>query len=46
MADPVFIARLVAASLVAVVLLAGAGNGVNGASAPHSRGAGQTLASK
>lgn len=46
MTDPVFIARLVAASLVAIVLLLGAGNGISGASGPLTHPALHTLAGK
>lgn len=44
MADPVFIARLVAASLVAIALLLGAGNGMNGASGSLAHPARHALA--
>lgn len=46
MTDPVFFARLVGASLVAIVLLLGADNGMNGPSGPLALSAPRSLAGK
>lgn len=45
MADPIFVARMLAASLVAMVLILGAGN-VNGTAMPSEHAAAQVFAGK